>query len=457
MAERAGQPRPGEIAGGAATGGIVGRIYGNLGKLIGGKAAAGLISLAYMAIAARALGPSDYGVLILVHGFAMTVGGIIEFPGWHAVVRFGAQAIEAGDQPRLARLLRFTGLVEGMGGVLAVATAALLAPLIGPRLGWSPAAIAFAVPYSLAVLASIRSTPAGYLQLAGRFDLLGAHNVVAPIVRLAGAIVAYALGAGLHGYLVAWLVAALAEWAAMWLLGILVARRQLGGVALIGSPRGAVAENIGIWRFMIAANADITFGELSARIAPLAVGWVLGPAAAGLYAIAQRATVIIAQPAQILGQAAYAELARMVASGGNGAQVRLALARCVGVAFLAAVPVLLLITLFGRELAVLIGGKTFAAAGAVMLWLAVARAILLLGPPTSAALVALGRPGLSVAANLATGLGLLPLLPLLMRHYGLAGAGFHALLTAVVAAVMLAWFVWHASTEIAADRERILA
>ena len=425
--------------------GIVRRIYGNLGKLMGGKAVAGLISLVYMVIALRALGVRDYGVLILVHTYTITVGGIIEFPGWHAVVRYGAQAIRADDPDRLVRLLRLASVVELACGAVAVAAAALMAPFFGARLGWSPAALAFAVPYSFAVLATIRSAPAGYLQLMGRFDLLGVHNLVAPLVRLVGALIALGLGAGLRGFLVAWLVAALAEWAAMWLLGWMVARRQLGGVALLGSARGAVAENPGIGRFMLAANADITFGELAQRIAPLAVGWILGPAAAGVYAVAQRATAVIAQPAGNLGQAAYAELARLVAAGGSGREVRHVVVRAVLIAFAVAVPFVALVAVFGRSLAVLIGGPSFAAAGALMLWLVATRTVLLVAPPASAALVALGRPGLSVAANTICALGLLPLLPFLMLRFGLAGAGFHALLTATAVAVLLGSLVWRVS------------
>ena len=427
--------------------GIVGRIYANLGLLIGGKAAAGLLSLGYMVIAARALGPADYGMLVLVHGFAMTVGGIVEFPGWHAVVRFGALAGDACDEPRLVRLLRFTGAVEMACGLLAVLTAAVLAPVIGPRLGWSPTALAFALPYSLAVLASIRSTPAGYLQLVGRFDLLGAHNAVAPIVRLAGAGIVVAVGGGLRGFLIAWLVAALAEWAAMWGLGAWVAWRRLGRHPLIGPTARAVRDNPGIWRFMLAANADVTFSELAGRIAPLAVGWVLGPAAAGLYAVAQRATVVIAQPAQILGQAAYAELARLVAGGGHGAPVRQALWRCIGIALASALPVLAILLLFGRPIAVLMGGPAFAGAAVAMGWLTASRVVLLVAPPCSAALVALGRPGLSVGANVASSLVLLPLLPLAMLHMGLAGAGMQALAQALVTSALLVWFVARESRE----------
>ena len=101
-----------------------------------GKAAAGLISVAYMVIAVRVLGARDYGILILVHGYTVTVGGIIEFPGWQAVVRYGAQAVATGNSDRMVRLLRLASMVELSCGALAVLVAALFAPMIGvaPRL-----------------------------------------------------------------------------------------------------------------------------------------------------------------------------------------------------------------------------------------------------------------------------------------------------------------------------------
>lgn len=422
----------------AMGGGVVGRIYRNLARLLGGKAAAGLISLGYIAIAARDLGPADYGVLVLVHTYVLTVGGLIEFPGWHAVVRFGAQALQADDRPRVTRLLAYVGLVELAAGLLAVAVAALLAPWVGPKLGWSATAVAFATPYSLAVLASIRATPAGYLQLRGRFDLLGAHSVVAPLVRLAGAGIAIATQAGLHGFLVAWLIAALAEWAVMWGLGAWVAWGGLAPNRLAEGLGGVPAENPGLWRFMWGANADVTLAEFAGRAAPLAVGWFLGPAAAGLYAVAQRATAILSQPALVLGQAAFAELARLAAAGHRGRPVRAALGAAIGIAVLAAVPVCIVIGAFGPWLATAVAGPAFAGAAGLMLWLALARTIQLAAPPLSAALTALGRPGLSVRANLISGAGLMIVLPSLLSVLGLVGAGVYAILQAAVGVALLA-------------------
>jgi O-antigen/teichoic acid export membrane protein len=421
---------------------MVRRIFGNLARLLTGKAAAGILSLAYMAIATRALGPADYGVLILVHTYAMTVGGIIEFPGWHAIVRYGAQAVAENDRRRLGRLIAFAACVEMCGGALAVVTAATLAPFLGPRLGWSPTAVAFALPYSLAVLASIRSTPAGYLQLLGRFDLLGWHNVVAPLVRLAGAAVVVATHSGLKGFLIAWLAAALAEWAAMWALGAVAARGRLSRADLLGGLSGVTRENPGLWRFMLGANADVTVTELVARIPPLALGWILGPGAAGLYALAQRITSVLSQPAQIFGQAAYVELAR-IAVRGDRRRIRSTLARAVLVAMAAAAPICLVVALFGHRIAEIAAGPGFEGAAGLMVWLALARTLMLAAPPSSAALTALGRPGLSVACNLIGGAGLLLLLPLMLAWLGLAGAGAHALLQAVVTVALLALCVGH--------------
>jgi O-antigen/teichoic acid export membrane protein len=426
--------------------GIVGRIYRNLALLLGGKAAAGLISLIYLAIAARILGPADFGRLALISGYTLVIGGIVNFPGWHAVVRYGAPAVAAGDAPRLFRLMRFTAKIELAAGACAVLIAALAAPALGPHLGIDREIARYVAPYSLAVLATVRTTPTGLLQLLGRFRLIGAHTLVNPLVRLAGTIVVAVGGFGLPGFLIAWLVAALAECLSMWALGWWCVRRTFPSHPP-ASAIGAARENPGLLRFMLLANADATFADLSPRVALLIVGWVLGPIAAGLYSVGQRATVVIAQPAILLGQASYSELAHLITQSGTAAMLRRALLRCIGIALASASPILVVLALFPTPIVDLLAGSAFAAASGIMLWLMIARVVRVAAPPLSAALIALGRPSLSVAANVAAGLLLLPALPLLMRISGLAGAGYFSLLEAMVAVAILGGFTLRSARE----------
>ncbi len=434
-----------QSAGMTHSAGTAGRIFKGLGLVLGGKAGAGLISLVYLVIAARALGPRDYGILVLVHGYVTAVCGIVEFPAWQAIVRYGAEAREEDAPHRLARLLRFGTAVELAGGGAAIVAAMALAPFVGPRLGWPPETVAFAIPYSFAVLGSVRSAPAGYLQLIDRFDLIGLHNMVQPLVRLIGASLALLMGWGLKGFLAAWLAAALAEFAVLWGMGLWCAHRRLGAILLHPERGSASADNPGIWRFLVASNADVTLSELAGRVAPLIVGWVLGPAMAGLFAVAQRATVIIAQPAQILGNTAYAELARMVAAGQGGAPLRRTLRRVIGIALAAAAPVTIVAALFPTPIVTLLAGPAFQAAGSVMVVLIAARMIAVIGPPCSSALSAMGYPALSMSANLFASLIFLPVLPWLLQSVGLMGAGIQAVGQALLASGLLAALVWRRS------------
>ena len=424
---------------------VVKNIFQGSGKVLGGRAGAGLISLAYMVIAARTLGPRDYGVLILLHGYVIAICGIVEFPSWQAILRYGAEAQRNGERQRLVRLLRFGAKVELLGGVAAVLIAMAAVPFLGPRLGLTPEVMTWAVPYSFAVLASIRSTPAAYLQLHNYFNLIALHVMVPPMVRLMGALIAMAAGWGLVGFIWAWLIAALAEFLVLWGMGLWKAHQELGAALYKPDQGRAVEENPGIWRFLIANNADVTLSDLTGRLAPLIVGWVLGPAMAGIFSVAQRGVVAISQPAQILGKTAYSEWAKLVAAGHGGRPLRRALARVIGWALLAALPVVLLVATFSEEIVILLAGKAFLAAAPVMVVLIFARMLSLAAPPCSTALSAMGRPGWSMSANLFASLVFLPALPMLLTQFGLAGAGIQAVGQAVIATSLLMFLTYRRS------------
>ena len=414
------------------------RIYGNVGLLLSGKAVAGLMSLAYLIIVTRALGASGYGVLVLLHGYVTLIGAIIAFSGWHGIVRYGTIAHQADDHGRMLRLIRFMSILELGCGLVAVLTAAALIPLVGPSLEWPPEAMALALPYTLAIISTVRSTPDGILQIAGRFDLVSAHQLINPAIRLAGSLLALAIGGELKTFLVVWLAASIAEGLGMWLLGLRELYRMRLAEPLLGPSRGALQENEGLLPFIVTTNVDITLSELGPKLAPLTVGWILGPAATGLYSLAQRDSVILQQPATMLGHASFAVIAKLLAAG-EVDRFRRSVWHSCGIAILIAIPVTLLLGLFAEPIIRLLGGRTFEGGATLLILIAGGRALMAGSTSLSSGLIALGRPAKSIAANVVGNLALYPLLPLLILVAGLNGAGWHALFQSIVIAGMLAW------------------
>ena len=427
----------------AREGGALRRIFANLGLLAGGKIGAGLLSLCYVVIVTHALGARDYGILILLHGYTTLMGSIVAFSGFHGVVRYGNFALQSGEHGRLLRLIRFMTLIEVGCGVVAIVVAMALVPLIGPRLGWSAEAMTFSIPYTFAILATVRATPYGILQIAGRFDLLGIHQLVNPLVRLGGCLLTLLLGGGLMTFLTIWLLASLAEGLSMWALGWWVLRRMRLSDGLVGGVRGTVAENEGLLPFIATTNVDITLSELGPKLAPLTVGWILGPAAAGIFSLAQRASIVLQQPAQMLGNSSYAVVAKLLAQQ-DFAGFRRAVWHSALVATAVGLPLCLALAVFADPIMHFFGGRTFieGEGAAWILSLTAAARLLALGTsPVSPGLIALGLPSKSIRAKLIGNLLLYPALPPLLWWLGLNGAGWHALLqSAVIAASLLLSF-----------------
>jgi len=424
----------------AERGGALRRIFANLGLLAGGKIGAGLLSLCYVVIVTHALGATNYGILILLHGYTTLIGSLVAFSGFHGLVRYGHVALEKGDHGRLMRLIRFMALLEIGCGAVAIVIAMALVPLIGPRLGWSPEAMKFAIPYAFAIVATVRATPYGILQIAERFDLLGFHQLINPLVRLAGCLLTLALGGGLVTFLTIWLLASLAEGLGMWALGLWILRRMKLGHGLFGGVRGTIAENEGLLPFIITTNVDITLSEMGPKLAPLTVGWMLGPAAAGIFSLAQRASIVLQQPAQMLGNSSYAVVAKLIAQQ-DFRGFRKAVWHSAGVATAVGLPLCIALGFFADPIMHFIGGHTFTGSGtAWILSLTAAARLLTLGTsPVSPGLIALGLPNKSINAKLVGNLLLYPALPPLLWWLGLNGAGWHALLQSVVIAGSLLW------------------
>lgn len=411
------------------------RIFRNAGALVSAKGLAGVMSLAYLAIAARALGPGDMGALVLAHAYAMTVAGIARFQSWQAVIRFGAPMIANDDRPAFRALARFTMRIDLLSAVIGVALALIAAPFAARAFDWSGDVVRLVYVYAFAVPFLMGATPTGVLRLFDRFKTLGGQMTVMPGVRLAGSLAAWGAGGGVEAFLLVWIVSAFANGASLWALGW----RELSVRGL--APRlwgaGEGAHDARWFPFMVKTNAASTLDLMNESVPVLLVGGIAGGAAAGFFQLAQNVTNLLAHPTNMLNHATFPELARVENEKGRAAMVSVA-AKSALLAAAAAAPFIFLFVLFREQIATLVGGKAFAPAAAIIAGMALYQLIRIPTVVFDSAAVARGKAGYALAAQVLGALALVAGMTLLLPPLGVAAA---AIALAMGRAAMLALLV----------------
>ena len=177
------------------------RVLKNAGVLLGGRAANAVISLGYMAVAARLLGVREVGVLILINAFAQLVGEVVKFNSWQTVLRFGAAPLADGRREQFQQVVRFTTFLDFTSGLVGVTVAAAVAFFAGHKLGWGPQHAPAAAVYCLTAAMMTPATATGILRLFNRFDVLAAQAPIGSAVRLIGGGVALLAGVSLNVFL----------------------------------------------------------------------------------------------------------------------------------------------------------------------------------------------------------------------------------------------------------------
>jgi O-antigen/teichoic acid export membrane protein len=404
-----------------SVGAIFRRILGNAGKLVGGRAVNAVLSLAYVALAGRALGVSGLGVLVMINAFAQLLGDVVKFQSWQTVLQYGAEPLAQRRLDDLQRVVRFTLLLDLLSGVAGVAAGVIAAFLFGRYLGWTEAQAPLAAGYMLSVLFVSGAAPVGVLRLLDRFDILAAQAAVTSLVRLAGCALGFAMGAGLAFFLAVWAAGTVAGFA---LLAI-AAWRQMRRGGLLEGFRWAGPARIdapGVWRFAWATNFNSTISAAFTHLVTVMVGVLLGPADAALWRIGRQVADAIAKPVKLLSPALYPELVRLRVEKREKAMWRLT--GRITVAATAVGLVLLAISGFaGAPLLTLIMGAGFAAAAGIMTWQVAAAVINLVTLPIEPMAISLGHAGALVRIRVVVAVVFIASLPLLVRGFGLEGVG----------------------------------
>ncbi len=403
----------------SSTGQSARNIFRNARSLVSGKALAGVLSLAYLAIAARSLGPSDMGVLVLVHAYAMVIAGLARFQSWQAVIRFGSPMLASGDDATLKSLLRYTIRLDLLSGVVSVLASVAVASFAGKLMGWSDDVLRLVYINSIAVPFMITATPTGVLRLFDQFRTLGWQITIMPITRFVGAITLWVVDGGLNAFIVLWIASLLLDGASLWFFGLRALRARNLMPALTGKAERRADP---AWLpFMIKTNLSSSL-EMTHLLAPLLiVGAVLGSGAAGFLKIAQNLANVLAQPIQMLNHAIFPELSKVEVGAGRKQMLRVCL-RAIAIAVAVSAPIVLLFTIFRRELATLVGGPEFLDAAPLIALMALVQPLTIASLALSSAVLARGRAGWELSGQIIGAIVHFGLLMILLSAVGVIAA-----------------------------------
>jgi O-antigen/teichoic acid export membrane protein len=422
--------------------GSLGRIFANLGWLLGGKAVGAALSLVYLALAARTLGPEGFGQFSLVLGGAQAISAFVSCQTWQIVLRYGLPHVKEGRAAAAARLAGFCLSLDMAGAVIGCAIASVAVIILGPWLGWSARLSHDGLAFSFVILLTGRSTAVGILRLHDRFGIGASADTVTPITRFLGALTVVALGATLRGFLIAWAAGEIMTAIAYWVCVRSVAPGSLTWPSA-GKLRLALRENIGLWRFTWMTNLNVTLDAGGKQVVVLLVGLVVGPVGAGQYRLANQLAQALARISDMASRAMFPELARAHAASGGGGFRRLLL-RAFGLAVLAGLLITLILLALGHPLLRLIAGPHSAGIYPLLLLLGLSSALDLASVVFAPALTVMGKPEQVLLVRVCANLCLFGSLAVLLPWLGTSGAALANIIASGATLALFGATVWRA-------------
>ena len=434
----------------AHTPGQITAILRNAGYILAGKGFGGLLSLVYVALAARSLGMDGFGVFVLILTFGQSIAGLAQFQTAEVLIRYGAIHLAERAPNKLARIIGFCGMLDALSAIIALVLSLIAGIWLGPWLGLSGHDSRQAAWFAASFIFVLRGTPVGLLRLFNRFDLAALIDSLIPAVRLAAAAIGFLFMNSIVWLLAAWAFAEFLATAIIWMAAIREVRRHnhlpLRQEAFRWTQ--AARENHRLWQFAGFTNLSSSVGFLHKQAGTLLVGWQVGAATAGIYRIAQQLSQATSKPVVALSRAVYPDLAHVAVEGGAEAVTSLTSRLSIFGALLGIFAVGV-VALGGPWMLTAVAGPQFASGSQVLLILTIAAAVELWAFGQEPALLALGRAGAVLAIRASIGVLAIGLMLVLLSRYGATGAALAVLIgnvgTRVAMSLALTRFIRSAS------------
>lgn len=397
-------------------------LFKNAGTLLSGNMVAWILGLGTFAITARILGPTEFGILVLITTYVTIVDKLLNFQSWQALIKYGAEALERKSNDDFKSIVKFCTLLDVATAILGTIVAVVAVSWVGQWLAWESETVLMATFYSFVILFNISGTPTGVLRLFNRFRLFAVQNIITATIKFVGVVILLFIGAGLWSVLLLWMVTTIIG--QLLLLGL--GWRELHIQGFEGTYKAPIrdisTQHSGVLGFILTTNLNSSIRTTSRELDTMIVGGIVGIEGAGLFKIAKQIAAIPAMVSDPLYQAIYPDLSRLWVRESIKEFKQLIL-RSGLVAGGGATIIWLGVILFGSFFIQIIFGVEYVAAQPVLVWYMLAMVIAIYGFPLQPAMLSMGRPKTTFWVHLLSTIAYFPLLFIFIEWMGLVGAG----------------------------------
>jgi O-antigen/teichoic acid export membrane protein len=419
------------------------RILKNGGWLLAPKSIGAVLSLVYLALIARSLGPTRFGTFALMFSFAQSVAGIAAFQTWQIIIRYGSQPFLEGRLDKIAQLIYLCVLLDVTALIIGTAISGSTVGWLSGRLGWDSSMQWEIFALTFLLMLSSRSTPTGLLRLFDNFKFAAFIDSLVPILRFIGVLLVYSWEPTASKYLIIWVLSESLPTIVIWAFIMLRIHLPAGQIRVQDTLKyTATFPDFLTYAFWSSVNSSLRFMNQQTII--VVVGFFTNAASAGFFRLGHQLGQVLARISDGLSMAFFLEFAKVDAKmGATGAEPLVK--RTLLITIMSSLCILVLLLLGGRAALLLVFGAEFLPAFPFVMILGTAAAVQVGSMAFEPVLMSRGYAKLTVLANLAGALSMILFLALLLPQYKALGAAIAVLLSALISAAAISAAYWRIS------------
>lgn len=396
-------------------------LFKNAGTLLSGNLIAQILGLITFAITARILGPTLFGILILITTYVTIVDRLVNFQSWQALIKYGSEALENTNKDEFKRVVKFCSLLDLVTALAGTIVAIVTVVLVGQWFSWESETIKMAAVYSLVILFNMVGTPTGVLRLFNRFTLFATQHIITAVIKLIGIIIIFFIGADLWLVLLLWMGTAIIGHLLLLYLGWRVLYQNGFHGIMTTSMKNISDHHPGIWGFVLTTNLNSSVGLARREVDVLLVGGLTGVEGAGIFKIAKQIASIPGMITDPLYQTIYPDLSRFWARN-DIISFKKHMLRSGAIAGVGATVMWFGFIIFGLLFIQLVFGTAYLGAQPILVWYMLAIVIAIAGFPLQPAMLSMGHPKLSLYIQIISTVIYLAILVFALLLIGIVGA-----------------------------------